>query len=800
MRVILFCLMMMTLPLQAAITNVFHLEDFIAEPQRVRQLLIYPIPPSRTNGAGGVITLDRIVRTTGTNGTVIVSNMFYGSYRTELVGTTTTTTNYFVFPVTNGTLNASDWMTNFIQAGVFAYSKADADARFVNISNQNTVTPGSPATIQSKFWSYAANGHITNGGPSVSSQGPIDVLTNFSAKLFIGNGGSLTNLPAKNEKLKVYDVTDYGAVSGTNVTRCSIASGSKTLTTANGFFTQADVGKVISVYGAGADNGSGGKLNLTSIITNVASATSITLSNSATTTVTGTASAVYGPDCTVAIQTALDAVTPQYGNLFFPAGIYIVNGPILDTGTNSAHHNAQLILPDIPLVNGQVCGTLTLSGPSQPMSRGQQSSLNSDINTLGAVIWCTYPRGPDVNFARMLDTRNFNTPPTVAPGCNSEHYAIWFNNINVTVRDLTFYAAFDNNMALLDLSAAQNETVERCYFAAGYPETASPRMSGTNGFAVLNSSDFTQNVNVFDRNTIMGFYNGMGISASLSGTINWISTCENGLMAWDSGVIGNSFVLLEVYECKNIFGTRGCETAIYGNIAVHNNVDGWWNPIVCINDPNSTSFTGNPHFIVNSSVTNGMTIIGALLLDAESVGNYHNAVYLPSVRHGAYAIQSAGETYLGMKYTLGLGADANSRTMTANTLKYFGIGFPRYQDTNFNLCTVLSCVGFNADNTFLALGGDQGEFGNKGVNTIRILTAPDGNTAPSLQWQFTAGALIPVNGSANSVGRSDLYVPTVYLTNAVYGASNTAPANISTVRSWIDVTVKGQTFKMPLYQ
>ncbi|HXU78124.1 MAG TPA: hypothetical protein VN794_16245, partial [Methylomirabilota bacterium] len=114
MRAILLCLMVMTLPLRAAITNVFHLEDFTAEPQRVRQLLIYPIPPSRTNGNGGVITLDRIVRTTGTNGTVTVSNMFYGSYRTELVGTTTTTTNYFVFPVTNGTLNASDWMTNFI--------------------------------------------------------------------------------------------------------------------------------------------------------------------------------------------------------------------------------------------------------------------------------------------------------------------------------------------------------------------------------------------------------------------------------------------------------------------------------------------------------------------------------------------------------------------------------------------------------------------------------------------------------------------------------------------------------------
>jgi hypothetical protein len=194
-----------------------------------------------------------------------------------------------------------------------------------------------------------------------------------------------------------------------------------------------------------------------------------------------------------------------------------------------------------------------------------------------------------------------------------------------------------------------------------------------------------------------------------------------------------------------------------------------------------------------------MTVIGGRLLDAESVGNYHVGTYTPAVRRGPYAIQS-GANDLGMQYTLALGADLWSRSNTVNTLKYFAINAPRYQDANFNQCTVISGQGFNADNMILALGGDQSVLGTKGVNQIRFFTAANGSVVPTYQWQIDAiGRWIPQNGTV-SLGADGVSVPTIYVTNMTYAASNTAPSNISTVRSWINVIVNGQTFKMPLYQ
>src|SRR5689334_2743697 len=113
---------------------VFSFTDATTVPQGVRTVALYPIGAPFTNGAGVIVTRDRIVSPTGTNGTLTLSNVYGGPYRSELQGTFTTTTNWYQFPVTNGTIQAADWVTTATngQAGILAYSQTQADGRFVH--------------------------------------------------------------------------------------------------------------------------------------------------------------------------------------------------------------------------------------------------------------------------------------------------------------------------------------------------------------------------------------------------------------------------------------------------------------------------------------------------------------------------------------------------------------------------------------------------------------------------------------------------------------------------------------------
>ena len=625
---------------------------------------------------------------------------------------------------------------------------------------------GTPVTKKITVWNAFGNAPVvpTNIVGSISTNVSTIVASNSILNLgqtLITNLNSFTFLT--NLTSRTFNVSSFGANgTGKVVTRCNMTSGTKVLTTANGTFSQADVGKVISVYGGGSAN-----QNLTSIITNVASATSITLSNAAASAVVNM-SAVYGPDETTNIQAALNYVSTNGGTLRFPQGIYVVAGPLLDTGTNLSHHNAQLHLPDVPLENGQVTPSIALVGTIRTLPRGQGPSLGTDINTAGAVIWSTLVRGPDVNGGRMLDCRNFSSPATVSPACvDGHHYDIWMNNVNIVFRDLSFYSAFDNNICLLDLSGAMDAAVERCFFAAGYPEAVAPQPTGTNGFAVIQSANFTENVNTFDQNVVIGFYNGLGISSSVAGGINWITTCYNAVNAWDGGAIPSAFTALEVYECKNVFLALGCETHYNIGVAVHNNVPGWWEPTIVVNDPGGT-LVGRLTVFSNSSVTNGTVVIGGARIEVEDVGQgFGGMASPPTVFRGNYAFQSGANQSLS-PYTLALGGTILTKSNTPNTLKYAGFGFTRYQDTNFMACTPFSFEGYSADDTLVNIGSDGGLFSAKGANTIRMFTAPNGISNPVYQMSIdSAGNVIPQNPAGNSLGGPGTVFSSVHGTNVI---------------------------------
>jgi len=86
---------------------VFTNADFQNKPQQVRSAFVYYLDGPTLTGSNN-ITRDRVDFKTDLGGYFIITNYYPGNYRIELQGTKTTTTNWFEFPATNGTINGTD--------------------------------------------------------------------------------------------------------------------------------------------------------------------------------------------------------------------------------------------------------------------------------------------------------------------------------------------------------------------------------------------------------------------------------------------------------------------------------------------------------------------------------------------------------------------------------------------------------------------------------------------------------------------------------------------------------------------
>jgi hypothetical protein len=222
----------------------FGFDSSDATPQGLRSVSLYP-SGTFTNGAGRIITRDRVSRTTDVAGNVTVSNVYGGDYRGELQGTFTVTTNWYHFPVTNGLINAADYIgppTN--SAGVVAYSTAQSDARYVAQSagvGSNETFSGMTTISGTNAWptrilvpdggvafgvdSFFDQGQITDSGEVIFHSftatdsfeaaghpgyfGDGEALTNINAANVIGNGSGITGIKATsiNPLVQIYTAT-----------------------------------------------------------------------------------------------------------------------------------------------------------------------------------------------------------------------------------------------------------------------------------------------------------------------------------------------------------------------------------------------------------------------------------------------------------------------------------------------------------------------------------------------------------------------------------------------------------------
>ena len=138
---------------------------------------------------------------------------------------------------------------------------------------------------------------------SISTAG----VPSFTQPAFTDVSGTLvtSQLPALiyDKGGAIYNVKAYGAVGNVNSligVSVSISSGSAALTVSGASFTSGDVGKGITVTGAGGGGG-----NLVTTISAYTSATQVTLASNASTTLSSsTQNVIYGTDDTSAAQAA----------------------------------------------------------------------------------------------------------------------------------------------------------------------------------------------------------------------------------------------------------------------------------------------------------------------------------------------------------------------------------------------------------------------------------------------------------------------------------------------------------------
>lgn len=135
----------------------FDFRNSALESQKVKSLQWVPIYVyDVTNNV--LVTRDRLMRTTATDGTLTISNVLQGLYRSEFAGATTTTTNWFQIPNTNGTINAWLFKTNNTFGGFPSNAMFATYATLLSTSNALQVQIQT-ATVPA--------GLVTNGGSAL---------------------------------------------------------------------------------------------------------------------------------------------------------------------------------------------------------------------------------------------------------------------------------------------------------------------------------------------------------------------------------------------------------------------------------------------------------------------------------------------------------------------------------------------------------------------------------------------------------------------------------------------------------
>jgi hypothetical protein len=282
----------------------------------------------------------------------------------------------------------------------------------------------------------------------------------------------------------VFDVTApaHGAAGdGQVVADGAMTAASATLACATSTpFTADDVGKAISVKGAGASG-------VTTLVTTIAGFTDaghVTLTDTAATSITG-AIVIWGTDDTDAINAAVDAAETYleaghtYAQVFLPPRAYVIAGPL----DNSKSGNGQIVFGPVPAnANKQI---LEFRGATDGAAavRHWQQTVPQHAGS------CLISLGVYASTSAQIASINADGNPGVICGPNEgSGYGVSaaFSNMQAVVKDLailTTHSSFGLTYGALNLWGVANAHVENIgYGTAGVvtgTDYTSPGVFGT---------------------------------------------------------------------------------------------------------------------------------------------------------------------------------------------------------------------------------------------------------------------------------------------------------------------------------
>lgn len=340
----------------------------------------------------------------------------------------------------------------------------------------------------------------------------------------------------------VFNVKRYGA-KGDGVTKFdgTITTGTPNFTSASGSFTSADVGKVITITGAGGTN-----IDLTTTISAYVSATAVTLTDNASASVSGVAY-TYGTDDTTAIRNAVAAVgsaTPPVGEVFFPQGIYIVNGAFDQT------NNSQIAFPTVLSTSSPYfMTTVKLRGPIFPKSTNFYGYASG-----GAIIY---------------STKNGSAGDSVFSG-KGVGGASSFTDIRVDIENLTVRTVQNPTNSAINLAFINTAIINNLYIEAGtvlLNAIAQPTGTSSNGLIMPGTQN--NNVTFLTNVRIQGFYTGLSAGEHTSGHNVDIFYAVNGL-AFSASVHDSYFSDLGIERTINNIVCSASASFVIANVDMEN--------------------------------------------------------------------------------------------------------------------------------------------------------------------------------------------------------------------------------------
>lgn len=480
--------------------------------------------------------------------------------------------------ISSGGVAASGWTDG--GANVYLTDSTDSVGIGTNTPSSKLQVVGS-VTATTYIGDGSALTGISSGG--WSDNGTNVVLATSTDNVGIGSTSPISALDTGNGVItsksiaddQVYNVKKYGA-KGDGITWFdgAITSGTDDFTSASATFTSADVGKVITIT-----NAAGASTDLTTTIASYIDPNSITLTDNASASVSG-AIFTYGTDDTTAIRAAVAAVgsaSPPVGTVFFPQGIYIINGAFDQTD------GAQIAVPTkLSTASPYFMTTVKFKGPIFTKSTNFYG-----LNSGGAILY---------------STRNGSSGNSVITGKGTGG-ASNFTDIRVEFEDLTVRTVQNPTNNAVDLLYINTAIINNLYIEAGtvfLGDITEPTVSTSYGLIMpgTQNNNVTHMVNV----RVQGFYNGILAGEHTSGDRISIFYTVNGL-GFSASVHNSYFGNMAIERTINNIVCSGTASFIIVNADMENagsSSGSWYENLYDYSDP-SSQCTGSIGYFIQAT-------------------------------------------------------------------------------------------------------------------------------------------------------------------------------------------------------